>query len=446
MKKIFYLLGILTVGLHAQDLTTVAKLNYLSFDNNMYIMTVDLDDDDAAYMTKAEYVIPFLVNGNLVYSASTSYNLHLGSSAATAYKLDVNGTSNFVGNSYFQSNLYLGANNFITYSGSDMVFTDLNNPGGVTLSELNTLSASIDGDNGLTKTGSYIGIGGTTSKNTTITIGDNYGFNIVSSDALFGIYLTNNSTKSISMLTNNWYVSDLKSYSFSGDSVGESYSVATNRWLLSDGRNVKRGLEYSSTFDNSAYPNAIPSVSTVETMIAAGGIGGTLDSAAVANSVDKYTIVYDNTLDYYDTIKLEIDSSTSVYEATLNITSANILAGDSLMFIESQGVNKAISINKVWVYYDYATAVYTGSNESYVKTYDVLGSASNVCNIRASFINNSTDKIRQTTDASTNLDVAFQEYEGPGFNQPVWWDGGVHAGSGTGTLLIVIQYEILDFN
>lgn len=127
---------------------------------------------------------------------------------------------------------------------------------------------------------------------------------------------------------------------------------------------------------------------------------------------------------------LTVNGQTSTYqlEKTVNITSANLLAGDSLMIIAGETGVK-ITPTRITVSYDDATTyTHTDTDTTWIYTYS-NSLPVKVAGIADSFIEGTFDN-----QASIFIDEQFADAEAP------YWIDLKNFNDGTGTLVITFYY------
>jgi len=209
-----------------------------------------------------------------------------------------------------------------------------------------------------------------------------------------------------------------------------------------------------------------------------GGVGGTLDSAEVADADYRVVLVYDNTLTYYDTVPLVADTTKAdydtldvdevlningdvnfgdnatfnnhsagiIYDTLISISSANILAGDSIMLIPAPGSGKVIFPIRIGIYFNYVTAAYTNVVDSYIKTYKNAGTAFNRYKVGAQIFTSTVDQFYPSATGSDYLEELYgTSILAMDANAPYWLDLD-DMDTGEGDAKIYFVYKIIDFN
>jgi len=203
-----------------------------------------------------------------------------------------------------------------------------------------------------------------------------------------------------------------------------------------------------------------------------GGVGGTLDSAEVADADYRVVLVYDNTLTYYDTVPLVADTTKADYDslfvdeylevggveittegilqcATLDITSQNILDADSLSIVAAPGIGKIIIPIKAVLYCDYNSATYADGADSYIRTQDCSDGAANIMTIYDDLIKATADKVSLSTDEATvsqSVGILYHPNNDRCLNKSYWLKIGAGFITGNSAFKFKFYYTIADFN
>lgn len=185
--------------------------------------------------------------------------------------------------------------------------------------------------------------------------------------------------------------------------------------------------------------------STLDTTGGAGGAGfGSYDSTQVWSASKQYIVVVDPTMTYFDTVALEIDSSDAVYCATLTISSANILAGDSLQIVAAPGAGKIIVPVKVSAFLDYGGTAYSSTTTSYIKTKGG-GTARNIWSLENAFFQATADGYHWDQPSGDYLEKLTVNTPFDS-NTSYWLDLDDAITTGNGIVKIKLYYTIADFN
>lgn len=210
----------------------------------------------------------------------------------------------------------------------------------------------------------------------------------------------------------------------------------------------------------------------------AGSEGATYDSSGVWEDPWQYIKVYNIALDKMDTVKIRPDTISAdydtlivddyayfggevefgdnvtfnnhqagvLYDTLISISSANILAGDSIMLIPAPGSGKVIFPVRIGIYFNYVTTAYTNVVDSYIKTYKNAGSAFNRYKVGAQIFTSTVDQFYPSQVGSDYLEeLSGSSTLAMDLNAPYWLDLD-DMDTGEGDAKIYFVYKILDFN
>lgn len=135
-----------------------------------------------------------------------------------------------------------------------------------------------------------------------------------------------------------------------------------------------------------------------------------------------------------------------IYLQTISLSSANILAGDSIQILAAPGTGIAYIPIKAAFFFDYGTATYASMATTYIRT-GVYGSEVNIGILSNTMFHNTADRLYHSTEDDTNI---FEIQGGTdtdlGVNQSIWIDLGDNAVTGDGTGVLKFWYTKADFN
>jgi hypothetical protein len=128
-----------------------------------------------------------------------------------------------------------------------------------------------------------------------------------------------------------------------------------------------------------------------------------------------------------------------MYLVTINISSANVLAGDSIQLVAAPGSGKAIIPSSYAIIFNANATAYTAGADSYLRTWDEDGTAANLTTTFTAFY-----LLAISYDGTINFDTSYGDYISS--NSPVWYDIGDGFLNGDGTYVLKFWYLIADFN
>lgn len=175
-----------------------------------------------------------------------------------------------------------------------------------------------------------------------------------------------------------------------------------------------------------------------------GGIGGTHDPNILTS--DTLFIALRDTANSKYAYQAVIQDSkvTTMYDTVYSISSANILAGDSILLLPAPGANKFIDIQRITVWWDYNSVAYTsGGSGALLKTFTFADVAVNIGEIDDDiFTLVTSDGIYPSIINTGNVNLTTSAR---GANKAVWLDIDNYD-TGNSTFKILLHYSISDFN
>jgi hypothetical protein len=391
MKKYLIAIGLMfyaLVGYSQADSVNLAGLpidNTVSDSARFWYWEVEPDGDTVDYNVLGQYLQILQRNSFNIYPRSNSMNLVLGNaswSGKNARKLYVAGRGEFTSDLYLGSYLRFG-NNYISGSGNDLIFYDVTS-GVQKLSDLIGGGTSSTIGSGLSTVAGTTKIGGTLDQNTIFELGGNL-FHVTQT-GLYSDYLYINPYAS-TVLGNPYTVTVQSATIDIYASAAFRLRELSNINIFSDLNTVPYGLTYDawSTYwtniKNDTIDAALVSYGMLKSYSGGGGLSGTEDSSSVAESSEKYLVVYDSTKAYYDFWELSEETvEEKEHYAEVAITAANINDGDTIELVPAPGTGYSIFPTKILIYLNGNTAV-TGSDNSNIMTGTDVMQALTVANI-----------------------------------------------------------------
>lgn len=139
-----------------------------------------------------------------------------------------------------------------------------------------------------------------------------------------------------------------------------------------------------------------------------------------------------------------VDGLIEIKVATLNISSSNLLNGDSLQILAAPGAGKMIIPISITLYFNEGGSSYTGSGTSEIKTY-TSGIAYKIYNVYSACFTGGYDYLVTSGKGNTlYIDGSPDTFEFT-LNEPWWIDLATYS-SGDGVATIKFYYYISDFN
>lgn len=133
-----------------------------------------------------------------------------------------------------------------------------------------------------------------------------------------------------------------------------------------------------------------------------------------------------------------------VRDTTIDISSSNILNGDSLFVKAAPGSGKAIMPIAVGIFFDYNSVTYTGGNNSLIRTWDGVGSDVNVITLYTTLFQLTEDLV--LTDWTNSTYISHNTFDYQLINSEFWLIIGSGFASGNSTAKLIFYYIELDFN
>jgi len=250
----------------------------------------------------------------------------------------------------------------------------------------------------------------------------------------------NSSTQTEAIYKDDVYAMDIGSEDATGIGGDEHGFLGIDGVLRLEPQDTSLAIEGNIYYDGDDDILYVRTASAWDTLNGGGGgsgsgPGGTYDYSLLSEDTLQVA-AYDSAAGKYVYIDIiTYTLSDNLYLATLNITSSNILDGDSLQIVAAPGTGKAIVPDKFIIYYDYGTATY------------VSGDATNSCLVK---LNSSSYQVNDDLFENTEDIFFIGTYTTDGnisnmINSSVWIDFYTHI-TGDGTAKIKFWYTIADFN
>jgi hypothetical protein len=142
------------------------------------------------------------------------------------------------------------------------------------------------------------------------------------------------------------------------------------------------------------------------------------------------------------------DDEEVLHVVTINISSVNLLAGDSLLILAAPGAGKVIVPVRLCIYYNMNTSTYSTLAPSAIYTYgDATKAVEQIYHVGTEIFNaNTTNQVYWDRDSFSGNGYLYLTNSQVHTNEPIWLDLYVHSGAGTGTAKLKLWYTIADFN
>ena len=206
----------------------------------------------------------------------------------------------------------------------------------------------------------------------------------------------------------------------SDNNTGLGRTAADQLNLISGGSELWRGYPDSNSFKKPIKVNAL---------------SGTTTRPAIITSTGQLSVGDDEEI---------------LHVATLNLSSANLLAGDSLQILAAPGAGKTYVIVKAALFYDYNSIAYTGSAIFYaINTYKPDGTIMSIISFTENSVTGSNDRVSISVSPTSGTNYSYENYSiEQGINKPLWWNNTSLnlLATGNGTAKLKIWYTIADFN
>jgi hypothetical protein len=267
---------------------------------------------------------------------------------------------------------------------------------------------------------------------------DDSSFNYLEADTLH--------SKHIHLKNNGYITSEVQTGAFiamSAAGITQQFNASTATW------NGQYYIFGSDTASTRAYARSVavsggnPVLENVTasdtTRWAQGGTGlGTLVTGSSDTADNIYVLAYTKKdRSTYDTLRMVQAAETKLHMAEIDITSANILNGDSLNIVAAPGSMKIIVPVRFLIYYDYSTSSYSssdGSNSALIKSPNHTNAI-----FDDTFEYLDDGYFYGVFDTNSPFSSAYS-------NKSFWIDFYTHTGTGTGTAKLKFWYYVADFN